>query len=117
MCLPVMVTMLFKVYMCYIVFVRRITFRYYIDVSLELVPQVEGLSTHECQKISWDRVSDECINSYAEATKCNLKIFNIPHDAIIFLQVLTGPFLAELGISASCASSVLIIDLRLCACV
>ena len=35
----------------------------------------------------------------------------------IFLQVLTGPFLAELGISASCASSVLIIDLRLCACI
>ena len=35
----------------------------------------------------------------------------------LFLQVLTGPFLAELGISASCASSVLIIDLRLCACV
>ena len=32
-----------------------------IDVSLELVPQVEGLSTHECQKICWDRVSDECI--------------------------------------------------------
>ena len=54
-----------------------------IDVSLELVPQVEGLSTHECQKISWDRVSDECINSYAEATKCNLKNVNIPHDAII----------------------------------
>ena len=36
---------------------------------------------------------------------------------IIILQVLTGPFLADLGISASCASSVLIIDLRLCACV
>ena len=34
-----------------------------------------------------------------------------------FLQVLTGPFLAELGIPASCASSVLIIVLRLCACV
>ena len=33
------------------------------------------------------------------------------------LTGLTGPFLAELGISASCASSVLIIDLRLCACV
>ena len=54
-----------------------------IDVSLELVPHVEGLSTHECKQISWDRVSDECINSYAEAKKCNLKNVNIPHDAII----------------------------------
>ena len=54
-----------------------------IDVSLELVPQVEGLLTHECKRIGWDRVSDDCINGNAEATKYNLKNVNIPHDAII----------------------------------
>ena len=55
----------------------------YIDVSLELVPQFEGLLTHECNGISWDRGSDDCINDYAEATKFNLKNVNIPYDAFI----------------------------------
>ena len=73
----VMVTMLFKIWMCCIGFVRQITFR------MELVPQFEGLLTHECNGISWDRGSDDCINVYAEATKFNLKNVNIPYDAFI----------------------------------
>ena len=54
-----------------------------VDVSLELVAQVEGSSTQECKQISWDKFSDDCIKGYTEATKYKLENVNSPHDAII----------------------------------
>ena len=59
-------------------FVRQTTFPYVL-----MLPWSQCYRAHECKQNSWDKVSDGCINGYAEATKCNLENVNIPHDAII----------------------------------
>ena len=58
--------------MCYVVFYKLDHIPAYNYVNLELVLQVEGSSTQECKKISWEQFSDGCIEAYAVLRQQNI---------------------------------------------